>query len=223
MSVLRRFAKTLGLSAVEGESGITVIPLQGYSNWGHVEPFQWLCNELLPDAIAIFVVLDRDYRPDEACADVVKALEAAGIHGHVWERKELESYLLSRAVISRLSGASEAAISKWLNKITRAMEYDVFGRLLDEQIRQHVGATRHAVDVTTAFKPVFDAAWKSAEYRLTVCPPKQVIAKLNEQLQAHGHKAVSMTALARAHVATEIPQEVTELLTQIEAGAAADT
>ncbi len=219
MSVLRRFAKTLGLTAIEGEIGITVIPLQGYSNWGHVEPFTWLCRELLPDAIETVVVLDRDYRPEAARTDVMEAFRAAGIRGHVWERKELESYLLSPDVIARLSGADRNAVVKWLNKITKAMENEVFGRLLDEQLRRNVSGAKHAVTVTAEFKPVFDTAWRSAKYRLKVCPPKQIVAQLNQKLQANGHRAVSMAALARAHRAAEIPEEVKGLLTDIEAAA----
>ena len=39
MVFLRRLAKTLGLTSVESESGLTIIPLKGYSNWGQVGPF----------------------------------------------------------------------------------------------------------------------------------------------------------------------------------------
>jgi hypothetical protein len=221
MSLLRRFAKTLGLTALEGEVGVTVIPLQGYSSWGHVEPFKWLCNKLLPDAIETYVVLDRDYRPDEVRTEVMNAFEVAGIRGHVWERKELESYLLAPAVLSRLSGADEKTVVKWLNKITKAMGNEVFGRLLDERLRRDVSARKHAVDVTTEYKPIFDTAWGIPKYRLGICPPKQVVARLNEKLQAGGHKAVSMTALARAHRLAEIPGEIKDLLTRIETSVSA--
>ena len=85
-------------------------------------------------------------------------------------------------VLARLSGADTALVVKWLNKITKAMGNDVFGRLLlDEPVRRDVSAKKHAVDVTSEFKPIFDGAWRFL-YRLEACPPKQVIAKLNEKL-----------------------------------------
>lgn len=219
MSVLRRFAKTLGLTAIEGEIGLTVIPLQGYSNWGRIEPFTWLCGELLPQAVKTFVILDRDYRPEEARIEIMENLKTAGICGHVWERKELESYLLSPSVVARLSGVGETAVVNWFEEITKSMESDVFGRLLDEQVRRNVSPTKHLVDVTSAFKKSFDAEWKSPEYRLKVCPPKQVVAKVNGELGASHHRTVSMATLAQAHRAAEIPQEVKDLLTSIEAAA----
>lgn len=219
MAILRRLAQTLRLPSLEREAGVTVIPLHGYSNWGQVEPFKWLCDELLPEALETFVILDRDYRPDAVRRAVIDRFEGAGIHGHVWERKELESYLLSAQVIARLSGATPAAVTKWLNKISQSMESEVFGRLLDERLKSEVTGRQHAVSVTTAFKPQFDAAWTNAEYRLRICPPKQIVSALNDKLQAKGFKPTSFAALARAHRRDEIPAEASTLLELIESKA----
>lgn len=219
MSLLRHFARTLSLSSLESGVGVTVIPLQGYSNWGQVEPFKWLCDELLPNALKTFVVLDRDYRPEQRRLEVIKSFESAGIRGHVWQRKELESYLLTFEVLVRLSGVDPIQLRGWLDTITQEMEGDVFGRLLDERLKSDVGATRHAVNVMTDFKAEFEAAWLDPSYRLRVCPPKLVVSRLNQSLQAHDHKAVSMTALARAHRKSEIPAEVGDLLSEIDAAA----
>jgi AAA domain, putative AbiEii toxin, Type IV TA system len=216
MVVLRRFAKTLGLTSVESEAGLTIIPLKGYSNWGQVSPFKWLCEELLPDALDTYVILDRDYRSDEVRSAVMAEFCGDGIHGHVWRRKELESYLLTPAVVARLSKCPVDAIVEWLGEITHEMENDVFGRLLNERLREQVSGTNHAVSVTTAFKPEFDKQWLESSYRLQVCPPKQVVSKLNARLQAGGFKAVSLVGLARAHRRSEIPEEVADLLSLIE-------
>jgi hypothetical protein len=216
MAVLRRFAKTLGLSAVADEAGLTIIPLHGYSNWGQVGPFKWLCNELLPDALDTFVVLDRDYRSDAVRSAVMEEFDQEGIRGHVWQRKELESYLLNPAVIARLSGEDQVGVEALLAEITAGMESDVFGRLLDEKFKEEVSGSKHAVSVTSSFKPVFDQAWTDPKYRLEICPPKQVISKLNSNLQASGFKAVSMTGLARSHRQAEIPKEVSDLLVSID-------
>jgi hypothetical protein len=223
MAILRRLAHTLGHTSLERETGVTVIPLRGYANWGQVEPFKWLCDELLPEALQTFVILDRDYRPDAVRESVMQRFQTAGIVGHVWERKELESYLLSSQVIARLSGASQSSVTKWLNKITQHMESEVFGRLLDERLKNEVSGQRHAVSVTTSFKPEFDAAWADPEFRLRICPPKQIVAALNMKLQGKGLRPVSFAALARAHRRSEIPAELSALLAQIESATTGST
>lgn len=219
MTVLRRFANTLGHHSVQNEDGVTVIPLDGYSNWGRVEPFTWLCQQLLPNAIETYVILDRDYRPEELRLSVLEDLAEAGIRGHVWSRKELESYLLTPTTIARVSGAPEPSIVKWLNKITKTMEGQVFGPLLDEKVRHAKSGSNHTASINTQFKPEFDKLWKDPLYRLRVCPPKQVVSLLNQKLTKEGFKPVSLTGIARAHRVSEIPDEVSELLASIEASA----
>ena len=223
MTILRRFAQTLRLPLLAAELGVTIISLNGYANWGQVEPFKWLCDKLLPNAIDTFVILDRDYRSDETRQAVLDRFRLASIVGHVWEKKELESYLLNAGVISRISGAPESTITKWLNKITKEMEIDVFGRLLDEQIKVRTKRGESAVTITTTFKPEFDMAWGDSKYRLSVCPPKQVVSALNMRLQRKAYKPVSMSSLARGHRAAEIPTEPADLLTLIESRVEAAT
>jgi hypothetical protein len=217
MAVLRRLAKILGLTRIVAEDGITVIPLEGYSRWVQVEPFKWLCKELLPEAINVAVILDRDYRTAESVGRLEASFAANDIDVHVWQRKELESYLLSPVVIGRLSGLPAAEVQSLLDSITISMENEVFGQLLTEQILEKQSASQHSSQVIAAYKSQFEKSWKDAHFRLASCPPKQVIAALNDALQQRGLKAVSVRSLASEHKADEIPTEMTELLRTIEA------
>jgi hypothetical protein len=103
------------------------------------------------------------------------------------------------------------------------METDVFGRLLDEQIKTRTKSGESPVSITTAFKPEFDVAWNNAKYRLSVCPPKQVVSALNLKLQRKEFKPVSISSLARGHRVAEIPQEPADLLRLIESRVEAAT
>lgn len=220
LTVLRRFAKSLALTNLETERGIAVIKLEGFTRSGHVAPFAWLCHELLPDAIRPFVLLDRDYRSDESVEALEKEFADVEITAHVWRRKELESYLLTPTVISRLSGVSVDQAEQILADATLTMDNDVFGRMLDERIRAEVGPSRHAVDVTSDFKRTFDEHWPDPAFRLAYSPAKQVIARLNTTLQGLGRKSVSARSLAAAHRAGEIDPEMTSTLRQIDTAVA---
>ncbi|RZT12898.1 putative ATP-dependent endonuclease of OLD family [Kribbella sp. VKM Ac-2569] len=219
MNVLRRFARILNLESLQSHPSVTVVPLGGYSKWGQVEPFKWLCSELLPDAIKVFVILDRDYRPDNQCVEVMDKFQQACISAHIWERKELESYVIQTSVLSRLSGAPESFIDSEIDNITLTMEDAVFGRMLSDRIAYEVGAKTHQVDVMTKFKNEFGVSWKSADFRRRYCPPKQIVADLNKTLQSSGYKPVSMVAVARSHRVSEIPAELADLLREIDAAA----
>lgn len=217
MVIIRRLAKTLNLPRLEREDGISIIQLHGYDRWGQVEPFAWLCSELLPEALRTFVILDRDYRSVETAATVEQKFAAAGLVAHVWRRKELESYLVNVGVIARLSGAPESLVAGYLTQIALDMESDVFSRLLQERLSTEVSASAHQVTVMTAYKAEFDWDWQDEEFRLYNCPPKQVLSGLNGRLQSDGYKAVSMSNLARGHRVGEIRQELRDALAAVEA------
>lgn len=95
MRLLRNVGGTLGATRLNREAGIVTIPLQGFSNWEHVEPFSWLLGNLLERAVRTMVILDRDYRTDSQVSDVETRLRNVGVQPHVWTRKELESYLFA--------------------------------------------------------------------------------------------------------------------------------
>ncbi|WP_083518805.1 ATP-dependent nuclease [Serinicoccus chungangensis] len=212
MTLLRRFAQTLGLLNIAHERNLTVIPLKGYTHWGQVDAFSWLAQEMLPDALRIGVVLDRDYRTDETVSDVLASLEDKEIVAHVWRRKEIESYVVTPSVISRKSGAPLEDVESWLDEITDGMREDVHSRQLDEHIRTEKGPKNHQVSVIGKFLPIFDEKWKDPAYRRAFAPPKQILSQLNAKLQEGEYKTVSSVGLARAHRIGEIDAEVRDLL-----------
>lgn len=220
MSILRRLARTLEFSRVEAERGIAIIRLEGYSRSDQVAPFTWLCEELLPSAIRICLLLDRDYRTEATVHEVEKRFTDGGIQAHVWRRKELESYLLTPAVISRISGASVADVDRILGRVTLAMDGDVFGRLLDERMREERTASRHAVSVASSFKTEFDGDWTDPAFRLQTAPAKLVIAGLNRALVGEGFNSVSARTLAGGHRMEDIPMEMVSALRAVDDAAA---
>lgn len=216
MTILRRLARTLNFPAIAKERGVTVIPLEGYSRWGHIAPFAWLTRELLPEAISIFVILDRDYRPDDVIAQVEREFAAVDIVAHVWRRKELESYLLTPEVIARQAAATLPTTLEILDSVTMGMDEFVFGRMLVEHLKTEVSAKRDATVVMTSFKKEFDALWQDRVYRLHSCPAKQVLSELNRRLVEDGFRPVSARGLAIAHRIDDIAPEMSGALRRVE-------
>lgn len=220
MAVLRQVARRLSLDHLAQENGLTVVPLNGYTSWGHVQPFKWLTQELLPNAMKTYVILDRDYRSDTERDRVMTELEEIEVTCHVWERKELESYLLSAEAMSRISTCPVETIEQWLNEITWNMGTDVFSRQLQERLKESTDASHHAVSVTTAFKVEFDEHWTDPGHRLRFSPPKRVISAVNQRLQDQGFKAVSIPGIARSLRVGEVPAEMADALRRIETAVA---
>ncbi len=160
MKVLRNVARKVGATNLAGEKGVAVIPLGGFDNWQHVGAFAWLNDNLLDKSVATYVILDRDNRPDQQVFDVVNELSANGIHGHVWGRKELESYFLLPGVISRISGASVEVVQELLTEAILEQKVDAQAQFIHRRQLTMVSATMDAMTVYRNVLPNFEQIWQ---------------------------------------------------------------
>jgi hypothetical protein len=62
--------------------------------------------------------------------------------------------------------------------------------------------------------------WRDERKRTFFCPPKEVLARLNQRLQDDGRKAVTFQRLARVATDEDVPDEVRLLLMKIDGSAA---
>jgi predicted ATP-dependent endonuclease of OLD family len=172
MRILRNVARTVGAQRLAGEDKVAIIQLKGFSNWYHVEPFSWLSRELLGEAVRMFLILDRDYRTRETVNALLTRLRETGVDAHVWERKELEIYLIIPSAIARLSGVSEETIIELLNEACEAQRVTVMARALEERQRVERSAARHAVTITEQYVPVLMQHGKTLIHDSALATPR---------------------------------------------------
>ena len=216
MSIIRELAKTIGAHHLAGERNCAVIEIKGFSNWVQVEPFKWFVSDFLDGSVDVYVLLDRDYRPDADIGEVRSTLEAIGVHAHVWRRKELENYLLDPAALARASNTSPSYISSQLESITDAMTEDVLGQFAE---KRHVSSpsvsedlARTVSETNRKLRPrVVDPMWRLHRY-----PAKAILNALNKDLQQAGHTTVSTKNLARQLRPSEIPDEMRNWLNEVD-------
>ena len=215
MSIIRELAKTIGADDLASERNCAVIAIKGFSNWVQVEPFKWFVSDFLDGSVDVYVLLDRDYRADAEVSKVHSALEAVGVHAHVWRRKELENYLLDPAALARESKSSLSHISSQLESITDDMTEDVLAQFAKE--RHFSGAAgnrdiaRTISETNTELRPrVVDPEWRLHRY-----PAKAILNALNRGLQQAGRPTVSTKNLARQLRPIEIPDEMRNWLIEV--------
>lgn len=219
MAVLKNIARAIRADRIYREVGLTVTAMEGASNRQVASSFGWLNQHLLDNAVSVSMILDKDYMTAEARHDIVSEFGRMGVKAHVWSRKELESYLLTPSLISRVSGAEIEVVAKYLDESVAPMKATIFSRLLDERKRaeREAGTGRHEVSITEEFMPIFEELWQDPEWRLHSAPAKDVLSALNAKLQDSSHKAVSSRSLSGRIHAREVPPEMLDLLLNIEA------
>ena len=212
--ILRRIAATTGAVRVATETGIVVIPLRGFDNWEHVEPFSWMTDALLDSSVEIFVLLDRDYRTEPECSAIKRRLRAARVRCHVWKRKELESYLLEADPIARLAGATVDFVEEALAAAAEESEVHVFSQVMVGAMRRFP-RDQQAQAAADAHR-VFASLWSDRSTRKWVAPPAKVLGGLNRRLSDSGYEPVSFASIASRIETAEVPSEMVNFLDRVE-------
>jgi hypothetical protein len=95
-------------------------------------------------------------------------------------------------------------------------EDPVFARMLDEWQEDLVAPDQHRVSITEKFRREFNEMWRDPSKRLALCPPKDLISSLNKRIDSLGKRPISARKLAKALRASEVPDEMTEVLWRVE-------
>jgi predicted ATP-dependent endonuclease of OLD family len=214
--VLKRIARTIGAKRFAAEAGLALVPIGGVSNLRRLDGFAWLNKNLLQGAVEGCVLVDRDYHSPDFVSVMVADMKSAGLECLVWERKELESYLLVPSALARASGCSVEDIDDLLAGITQNMYEDVLFQHM-ATVKQDFPDKRRLADHTLGkdFRWLKEA-WKDPQVRLWRCSPKDVLSELNGALQDRGKKAISVERLAGALRADEVPDEMRKLIQRLE-------
>jgi len=217
MRILRNLAKTLGARRFYTEQGLTVVPMEGYSNRAASSSFGLLNTTFLGGAVDVIVVLDRDYRSDQTAHDHIAEIQSAGVRAHIWKRKELESYLLAPTAIARISGLPTEIIEPYMLEAMESLRSAVLARYLSERSKEERPSGRSDVTINQHYIEEFDLKWPDYNWRLTIVPPKDLLALVNQKIQTTGGRSVSMRNLSSRISRDEIPPEMSELIGDIEA------
>ena len=214
--IIRDVAQTMGLNRLAAGGRLTTLPLGGISRLDRLESLAWLSEAFLGGTVRGLVLLDGDYRPPQRTEQLLQVIRKYGLAGHVWHRKEIESYLMHPGVISRVTGAPKALIQGWLEEAAIEFEDLVRTGMIDRFFKDR--ADRRD-DLRTTTKPAlahFNKFWADDSKRPELLPPKELRHWLNQRLQREGFRTFRFRQLSRAITSGEVPTEMRTVLERID-------
>lgn len=214
---LKRLARSLGCLSVANERNLAIVPIEGRDNWKRLEGLAWLNQHLLAGSVDPLLVLDRDYHSAESVDELKRTLREWGVAVWVWDRKELENYLVCPPAIARASGVSEADIAELLARITLPMYEEVLFQSVASW-KQDFPDDRRLADATVAkrFIDPLRKAWADPIERLWRCPAKECLTALNRELAARDARPVSFDGVVRQMHVSDVPSELSDLIRFVE-------
>lgn len=232
VSILGRFAATLGIRALTGDDRVVVVPTGGADRFGHVEQLD-VFEQMLGTTIASLEIRDRDGRLDEHRQTII---DTATRSLHLLQRDSIESYLLIPEVIARVvaEAASErslqisvtaAEIEALLLKATEDLRQATTDRIAERYVDDRWRLASERISVSTANEKArghVDANWNDLAGRLMVVPGKKLLSSLRAQIQSTYGVNFGNERLAEGFAANEICEEIKDLLERVSALVASD-
>jgi hypothetical protein len=177
----------------------------------------------LGEEIFVYCLLDSDYHTAEAIAARYEEARRVGVRLHIWQRKEIENYLLVPSAIVRLIAKrlgkqtdppSEERVRARLEKIAETKKDEAFDAISQEVLGEN--RSRGAKFANEAARKWIEEAWSSFDGKLSTISGKFMLSRISEWAQRTFGAMLSARRIARELRASEIPPEMRGVITAIE-------
>lgn len=225
LKLLSELQQTLSPDIPEAITSLPNMSLGGWGGWQRAVGSSLFLQNLGGENITSYCLLDSDYWTDNDIAERYLEAARARVQLHVWQRKEIENYLLvptaiARYITGRLPLGAEAPepelIQAKLEELANARWDETFDALAATILARDRslgagGANQRARDLL-AYRCTNSIS------RLEVVSGKRLLSDLSAWSQETYHISISTIALARTLGQAEIASEIVEVLTAIKQG-----
>ncbi len=231
--ILGRFARKLGFDRVGGRAEFAVIPVGGF-NPERIKDLKKGMEETLGSPVIAAAILDRDYRSDSEKARTIEQCEKFCDAAIIHHSKEIENFLLIPEAIDRaasvrladralrrgelapqtLSGFAAKQLDDFADKNRSyvASRYVALRRRYERDVKSGM----HEDTITQQEFELFEKRWSDTGERFRMIPGKDAFSYVNNALQDAYGVNVTYLAVIEAMRISEIPQEVRDLVLQLD-------
>jgi energy-coupling factor transporter ATP-binding protein EcfA2/predicted transcriptional regulator len=212
----------------DSEYALAILPhmsVGGWTGWDYAIGSSMLLKNAFNQDIIPYCILDSDYHTVDEIRARKKQAKKRGVQLHIWEKKEIENYLVHPEAIQRtictnlgkkINGPTVEEVKKKLNQIA-----EKFKDQTQDAIANQLYINDKGGGVTKAnreARKIIKRMWKSKEGRLSVVGGKKVISELSRWSQQKYQASLSPAKIARHMTREEVPKEIVNVLTAIEKG-----
>lgn len=200
------------------------MPTGGWGSWDMQKKNVQALIQQMPDLKPYFIY-DHDYHRGSVIQKRKKEAKDCGVRLHIWNKKELENYLLVPSSIARFIKKKRPNIDKdivqneineMLRNICDGLKENVVDNISDEEFHGEKG-----VEPSTVRKKVqkeLDSQWDDLSAALNYVPGKEVVSMLSARCQQRYKVSFSPQQIASCMLKNEIDKEIEQFLVLIRDG-----
>lgn len=227
--LLARFAAKVGSTVFEGLSQVVVIVAEGVDNPERYVGLDVL-ESFLDGPVRALIVRDRDCLPDDLLREVTEYAADNKRPVFVLRRTHIENYLIdatlihrtlcARAEKGRIESPGEKSVAGLIDDVLeelREATFDRAGKEVDKHHSVYHGKHLDHMTVNRLARAFVDEKWQDRESRRDVVIGKTALRMIRRRCQEEWGITFSNTMLVEQMTAAEVPAEIKELITLIEA------
>lgn len=204
------------------ENPLEIVPNMSVGGWSGLKyaiGTSLMLKNSTGESVNTYCILDRDYYSEEQVQNVYNEAKNKDLKLHVWNRKEIENYLIIPEAITRfIENRAETEISISLveeitDKICNELYNDTFDNLSNE-FRKYNRKEQEKANMKT--RTLMEANWDSLNGKLKLVSGKVVISKLSKWSQDTYGVSFSSASIVREIRKEEIDSEMVDILEAIE-------
>lgn len=221
MEMLRRFHDLIFPDCLDSIATVPNFPIGGWGGWNYVVGSSMLLENAGGDDIFTYCVLDSDYHTPKEIESRQKDAQAKNVRLHIWQRKEIENYLIVPAAIQRIIAqacATPPSTEEVTSKIMEIAEsnrnevYDNFAEsfLLEDRSK----GTKVAIGRARAY---LDPMWTKGQEPHHRVSGKTLLSALSGWSKSQFGVSFGVTTVLRALKRDDLPSEVVAVISSIQA------
>ena len=217
IKLLSRFAKRLSIEGKIEMDDLPCVPLGGFSRLKEAYGTSRLFFEETSGEIKCYCILDRDYRNDEIVQAKYREAEANHLILHIWDRKEIENYLIVPEAFFRISRLPQEKHDEFMMEIGDIIEsfkshvQDEYGQFLQHEYKMQY------MECNAKVRDYMDQHWTTISERIRIVPGKEVLRRIREHMKTKYNASCTDDVIVRNILPGEVDNQLKKaikLLTQ---------
>ena len=213
-------ARTLRLKKLSQTVGFSILALNGIENREQVSHFSTIMDELGGN-VKCFILLDGDGRSSEENDELMSRFvrDPKRLDWHIWERRDIESYLICPPALCRLSAITNNEFEEFLTYYCNEHQEEVRSWMTSSATKFRMLAKEKGAPGDAELSRLiadanarFNSLWLDPQARLSLIDPKNFLSEFRRQFRG----SFSNEDIARSLMREEIPEEVCRVLREIE-------
>lgn len=223
LDFLRRFQDRIFPTSTGPLNTLPNMSIGGWSGWPYAVGSSMFLSNAAGQRVRVYCLLDSDYYPPETIAERLSEAQATGVDLHVWQRKEIENYLIVPSLVHRVieQRCARRTTPPTLGEVTTKID-DVAesfrDMVIDNVANEYLARDRRGglQAANRAARKFVEPIWTTIDGRLQRGPGKAMLSRLCQWSQEEFGVSFGAVTLASEITPDEIDAEVVSVLTAIE-------